>query len=298
MTEGSARRGLAARVGTLSCLTVGLSLVASACAGNAAPSAKVSATTSSTAAATRRLPPGTFGKVAAISGSTLEVQNSSGQTSVKLTSTTTITATTKATVADLVVGSCVSAVGTKSTTGVVAAQNITITQPGPNGCTAQRGGFAGAGFIPGGGGSRASSRGPGASSAGGASSATRSSVARSGKGRRPPANFGHAFGKLDSVSGSTLVISGSSGQSTVKVSSSTRYTKVQQGTASSLAVGDCVAATGPSNSIGAVTAKSVTILPASPSGCTVGFRRGGTANFGSSGTAPASNSSSSNGSAK
>ena len=68
---------------------------------------------------------------------------------------------------------------------------------------------------------------------------------------------------------------------TIKVatSSSTTYSQTQSTTASSLAVGDCVSAIGPSATNGSVTASTVRITGTSGSTCSTGGFRGG-AGFG------------------
>ena len=51
-------------------------------------------------------------------------------------------------------GECVTALGPKSSSGTVAAQALTISPMGANGCTAGFGGFGGRGGFGGGGGGR------------------------------------------------------------------------------------------------------------------------------------------------
>jgi hypothetical protein len=98
----------------------------------------------------------TVGKVAAVTGSTLEVQGSSGQTTVKVAGSTTITRTVKvssSSLASIAVGMCVTAIGPTNSIGTVAATRLVLSAPGPNGCTAAfragSGGFGGG--APGGG---------------------------------------------------------------------------------------------------------------------------------------------------
>ena len=59
---------------------------------------------------------------------------------VDVSGTTTYTQTLAAAAIDLAVGKCVQAIGPADTTGAVTATSISITSPGPNGCT---GGFRG-----------------------------------------------------------------------------------------------------------------------------------------------------------
>jgi len=102
-----------------------------------------------TGGTTRRFP-GTSGTIAAINGTSLEVQSPSSQTTVNYTSTTTFQQTVSATAADVTVGSCISAFGapssgaSSSTTRAfgepVTATTVTITQPTSGSCTAGFGG--------------------------------------------------------------------------------------------------------------------------------------------------------------
>jgi hypothetical protein len=57
----------------------------------------------------------------------------------------------------------------------------------------------------------------------------------------------------------------------VAVTSSTTYSESQSAASSALAVGDCVTATGSSDSTGAVTASSVQISSTGGKSCTTGF---------------------------
>ena len=62
---------------------------------------------------------------------------------------------------------------------------------------------------------------------------------------------------------------------TIGLNSSTTYTQMESTAASSLAVGDCVAAIGSTDSTGAVTAQSVRITSTGGQSCTGGFPGGG-----------------------
>jgi hypothetical protein len=99
------------------------------------------------------------------------------------------------------------------------------------------------------------------------------------------ANFGFASGKVTKVSGKTLVLSGFSSQAlgkkptskstkaspvTVKVASSTTYSKSQTAAASDLAVGDCVTAAGKTSTTGAVAASTIRITSTGKKSCTTG----------------------------
>lgn len=61
----------------------------------------------------------------------------------------------------------------------------------------------------------------------------------------------------------------------VTVDASTTYTRTVAAKASVLAVGDCVAALGPADDTGAVTASTIGVSKPDNSGCAGGFGRGG-----------------------
>lgn len=94
---------------------------------------------------------GASGKVAQVSGNTVQVQNSSGQTAVTVNGSTTITQTTNGSLSDISPGSCVTAFGTKSSNGTVKATRLSITQPTngacPTGAFSFRGGPGAGGAV-------------------------------------------------------------------------------------------------------------------------------------------------------
>jgi hypothetical protein len=226
--------------------------------------------------------PAASGTIASIQGGTLEVQSpQSGQTTVKITAKTLITATVKASLSSVRAGACITATGTKGAKGAVAAADVVIQAAVKGSCRAG-GGFGGvvrrAGF---------------AGSGGGAPTGTRPPTAVS-----RPANFATASGKVLSVSSGAIKVSGFSrsfsgtfpGRApsstaapkvkpvaktvTVTVKSSTRYSKLEAGSAKSLKVGECATAFGTANNIGAVTATRLSVSPAPAGGCTSGFGGG------------------------
>jgi hypothetical protein len=228
--------------------------------------------------------PGASGSVAQISASSMEVQSQeSGQVTVDWTSTTSFTESISVAASKLATGDCVTVTGSTSD-GQLTANSVIISQPSSSGsCTTGFGGGTG-----GGGG-----RFPGGSIPNGGSLPSRPSGSIPGGG----SGFSFASGTVASVSQASLVIFGisSSGftpgsqsstpptsiqQSNVKVAltSSTHYSETQDTAASSLAVGDCVTATGSSTSTGAVTARSVRITSTGGQTCTSGFAPGGIAN--------------------
>jgi Domain of unknown function (DUF5666) len=255
--------------------------------------------------------PGAFGSVAAISGSSMEVQNAqTGQVTVSWTPSTTFSQTVTVSASSMATGDCVTVTGTSSK-GTITARSVSVSQPRSGKCTSGAfGGRFGAGRTGGSGGSggftppRGGFRPPSGSS--------------NGAGRTFPgfANMGFASGQVTSVTASTLVINGissadlrrpttkptSSKKSTstaakttkpprisattvkIKLASSTTYTQTQTASATALAVGDCVAATGTSSSTGSVSASMVRITSTGGQSCTTGFGGFRAGSFGGRGT--------------
>lgn len=259
-------------VGTL----VAVSLMAS---GPLAAASKTKTATAPPAAPS--FAPAASGTIASILGQDLEVQGTSGQTTVDVTAKTAITATVPLALRDVIVGTCISATGTKGAGGKVDATVVTITAAVKGSCL-ERGGF-GAG---GGGGFRGGS--------GGGFPRTTGTVPA----RFRTANVSGAFGKVTKVSGSTITVEGisfagfggrpASGTSkpttpkaspqTVVVSSKTRYSKTERVTAGALKVGECATAFGSTNDIGVVSATRLTVTQPVDGSCTTGFGfRGGAA---------------------
>jgi len=96
------------------------------------------------------------GSVTVVNGSAVTVNETNPRTKktssvvVTLTSTTTFTTTQNSSASALVVGQCARAMGSANMTGAIAAQAITVSAPGPNGCTTGFGFRGGAGGGPGG----------------------------------------------------------------------------------------------------------------------------------------------------
>jgi hypothetical protein len=150
-----------------------------------------------------------------------------------------------------------------SSSGTITARTVSISQPSASGtCTTTRPSAGGVG-RPGGGGPTSGSVPAGRSGA--------------------PTSF--ASGKITSVSSGTVGVYGASGSGrsassgttaassnlTIDLNSSTAYTETQPAASSNLAVGDCVTATGGTDSTGAVTATSVRITSTGGQACTTGF---------------------------
>ncbi len=253
----------------------GLAIVvpaATACASSGSTAIPAVAPSSSSPAPTSTATafPGVVGTAAAVSGASLEVQNpTTGQVTVTFTATTPITETVAVTSKDIAVGSCVTVVGQPSATGAatrsVTATSVTVSAPVNGNC-------GGAGAF--GGGSRGTFT-PGPSF----SPRPRPSGSRGAFGG---GGFGGANGKVTSLSASGFVVQGrnpaaSGGTSiTVTATGATKYLKVVTVGPSALKVGQCITATGPANSIGAVAARSIRISQPGPNGCVTTFGgRGG-----------------------
>jgi hypothetical protein len=251
--------------------------------------------------------PGASGKVAAITGKTLQVQSAqSGQVAVTYTAKTTFTEAVKANAAAVKVGGCVSVRSTAApgttpaATDPVTAASLQLSDAVKGECGV-RGGFAG-GF--GGGGF-----GGGGFGGGGFGGGTRPSGAPTGTpgaGRGAGGGFGGArpvSGRVTAVDGSTITVAavsfgggrGAGGTaspaptpstSPVKVTTTaaTTYTKTVSASAKNLAVGQCVTAIGSANDTGAVTATLIASQPAVNGECSTGFgaRRPGAASGGTS----------------
>jgi hypothetical protein len=234
--------------------------------------------------------PGASGSVAAISGSSMEVQSqASGQVSVGWTAATTFSQTVAVAANSVAVGDCVAITGSNSK-GTITAKAVSVSQPTNGKCTTMTG-FGGARGAVGTAPSGARPTGEGAPPGG-----TSGHSPSGASGKRPTGfagggNFGFATGQVTAVTANELVISGSSSATAqtkskqkttskattvkVKVAASTTYSEDQSATASNLAVGDCVTASGTSSSTGAVTASMVRITSTGGNTCTTGFGGGG-----------------------
>lgn len=253
------------------------------------------------AATTSNRPLGTSGSVAALSGSSMEVQSaSSGQTTVTWTSTTTFSKTVSQAVSTLAAGDCVSVTGTasKKSKTTIAARSITVTTPASGGLCTNVGFGSGANGAFGG---RGGGTPPQGAPQGGETGGSRPSFPDGGARALPKqlASLSVATGQVTAVIGSTVTLTGStfspggfagrgvssSGSSTqakkpatpkkeqlmITTSSSTTVSTTQSATASELAVGDCVSAFGPAASNGAVTATTVRIISTGGGTCGAGI---------------------------
>ncbi|MFC6043504.1 hypothetical protein [Nocardioides hankookensis] len=206
--------------------------------------------------------PGASGTVAAVSGSTAQVQNDqSGQVAVSWTKGTTFTQQVDATLADVTVGSCVMV--TDGDDDTAATVRITAAND-DDGC----------GF---GGGQRPD----------GAPSGMPSDMPTDRPSDMPsggPGGMGGGFGtvgEVTSVSATGFTVSatqpGSEDASDVSVTvgDDTTYTTQAKAQASAVTVGRCVTARGDSDDTGAVVATTISVSDPVDGQCTGGFGGGG-----------------------
>ena len=86
-----------------------------------------------------------------------------------------------------------------------------------------------------------------------------------------------AFGQLVQINGSTLILSGSTGDSTVTYALTTTITQTSTGTLADIIPGTCITATGTKDAAGTLTATSVSLAAAVERFLRHrGVRRGGT----------------------
>jgi hypothetical protein len=277
----ASKRFITAPTVSAAAVAVSLSALLTGCGGGSTKASSNSTTTVASpggqAATGAGNFPGAFGSVAALSGSTMEVQNATtGQTTVSWTSTTSFVETVTETEAALTPGVCATVTATNAN-GKLTARSITISAPSSSGTCADRRG-AGAGGV--------FTRPPGTPPSGSVSPSSIPGGTRSAG----PGNFSLTSGKVVSASGSALVLYGTTlsgglgrrtassstttvpaSDITVTLASATSYTEQKTVTAASLAVGDCVAATGTADDTGAVAARTVRITSTGGQDCSSAF---------------------------
>jgi hypothetical protein len=201
--------------------------------------------------------PAAAGQVAAISGSTMQVQSQqTGQVAVSWTSSTTFSHSVTTAFSAVKAGDCVVATAPSGSAGTsFTATALTVSTP----VNGQCGGGPGGGQRPAG---------------------QRPSGLPSGA---PGQRAGGAFatGTVTSMSGSIVVIAarqpgsnGSTTNRTITVGPQTKITTPQSTTSQSVKVGLCVSAQGSADSTGTVTASSVRISDPVNGQCTTGFGGG------------------------
>ena len=189
---------------------------------------------------------GASGELVQMNGTTLVVNSQTGDVTVVYSSSTTFQRTSTGTFADIVTGKCITATGQKDASGTLTASTVRLTDKVSGACSFGVGPRAGGPPTP-----RPS----------------------------PPAgrpNFSFAGGEVKAVSGTAVTVVNSTGASpTVTVPTTVRVSKSSPAAASDLALHECIAANGARDASGKVTARTISIVPAGPSGCAAGVGRGG-----------------------
>ena len=208
---------------------------------------------------------GAAGQLVQIKGQTLIVSNAQGDTTVAYTSSTPITQTSTATFADITSGECISATGTKDTSGAITASNVTVRNATNGSCTA-----AGV-FGPGG---------PGGGAGNGGATRTPNPNRTPNPSFSPPANLGRANGLVTAVNGTSVTVqetgaTGTTSSTTITVPTTVQVSRIDTVDSSALQTGECLTALGQKDSSGTVQARTLTIVPAGPNGCAAGGGFGG-----------------------
>ena len=200
---------------------------------------------------------GASGQLVQIKGQTLIVSNAQGDTTVDYTSSTTITQTSTATFADITTGECLTASGTKDSTGAVTAANVTVRNAVNGSCSVA------SAFGPGG---------PGGGIGGG--TRTPNPNRTPNPSFSPPANLGRANGLVTAVNGTSVTVQDTTTSgtttTTITVPTTVRVSRIDTVDSSALQTGECVTAIGQKDSSNVVQARALTIVPAGPNGCTAG----------------------------
>lgn len=205
--------------------------------------------------------PGASGEIAAVDGSTLQVQGSDTQTAVTYTDQTTISQQVSAVLADVAVGSCVMvtpADGSEPSETAVAAGTVQIAEKTDGAC-AGGGGFGGRQRPEG----RPSDMPEGLPSGGPGGMGGMGGMGTSGEVTAVSDN-GFTVAATARDSEETTSVS-------VTVGSETTYTTTETATKSALTIGRCVLATGETDDTGAVTAERISVSDPVDGECAPGF---------------------------
>jgi len=196
-----------------------------------------------------------------IKGSTLIVSSSAGDTTVTYAGSTVFTQTRTGSVASITTGACVVATGSKQSDGSLAVDTVRLSQQVNGTCAAA----AAPGFGGGGGGGGSTRPSPRA-------------------GFTPPPQFANRAsvrGLVVAVAGTSVSVQTTAGSTqSITIPTTVTVTTVQAVQPSSLQTGQCLLATGPRDASGTVSARTVTIVPAGPSGCFTGRGAFGGGGFG------------------
>jgi hypothetical protein len=279
--------GAAAALTLSACGTSGTPTVSPSGTPAASPSAAAAGGSPARAAARG---PAASGLIAAVSGSTMQVQNAQvGQVAVAWTAATKFTQQVTLSLGSIKAGDCVTAAATAGspTAASFTATAVTVSQAVNGRCFGGLGGFGG--FGGGGAPSPGASFSPRPRPSGTRSFARPSGAARTGA---------FATGSVVSVSGSTIVVAsrsfgagasaspaasasptasaGTTTNKTVTLTSATKITTVRSATAAAATVGRCVTAQGKADSTGTVAATVIAVTDPVNGKCTSGFGGFGT----------------------
>jgi hypothetical protein len=201
---------------------------------------------------------GTAGELVQVTGTTLILNTQQGDAKVTFTPTTPVSKTSTATLADIAPGVCLVASGQKDSAGTITADTVNLTDAVNGSCA-------------------------GNPAPGGAGGGSPNPSFSPNPNRTPPAgqqNVGRARGQVTAVSGVSVTLTQVGGTATgqpltITVPTTVTVQKTSSAALADLAVGACVAAIGQKDSSGTVAARSLSIVPAGPTGCFTGGRGGG-----------------------
>jgi hypothetical protein len=218
------------------------------------------------------------GIVTSVHGVDVQVDNQTqnSESTVVLSPSTTFQKRETAASSVIAAGDCVRAIGTGSAAKGITASTVSVSAATANGCTGGFGGAGGAGgrFGAGGAGRFGSGQRP-----------PRSFPNGGGAGRNVPANFAIASGPVVSISGDKMTVKSTTftrpkkknakpkrttKNVTVSLAGTAVITQTVPATATDVAVGSCVTATG-STVAGGVGASTVTVSAPVNGACTGGF---------------------------
>ena len=274
------RVGTPARIlGSLSPVLIALAVLG-ACSSSSGTVASATASPTAAASATQggrgggQREPGVTGLIAAVSGSTMQVQSQSKQTAVTWTASTAFTKAATGSAADITVGSCVfvrQAIDATATGDTLTADTVQVLPANADGaCTTGFGVGGGGGTPPSGvptdmppptdaGNGPGAGQGPGGQVPAGVP----------GGNGQGPGGGGGAAGKVTAVSNGSFTVArtmpgGDSTTSTaspvtVQTSANTTFTKTVQASSADATVGQCATAQGQTGDTGAVTATSISL---------------------------------------
>lgn len=209
--------------------------------------ATTSSATPSSSAPGRGARDGAGGELVQVKGETLLLSGPNGDTTVMVSGSTTYLRISTGTVADIGPGVCITAAGPKDGSGVLAVATVRLSPKVNGSCPAPQ-----------------------------PSRVLPSGTAPAGP--RQGGNRSSVRGEVTAVAGMTVTIRDTSGQlTTISVPTTVRVVKTSPAAASDLSEGNCLLAVGSRSAAGVVSARTVSIVPAGPSGCAsgAGFGRGG-----------------------